>query len=519
MRKLKQKVIALTTVVAMGIAGAYVALPEQMNRTGVMEVKAAEGTGLNVEYHTQEEIAAYINEHSEALNFTTTYAEEPSAQSPYSAGALSEETLNNAAGLLNIYRYVAGIPYNVTVDADYTRYAQTGALVNASNNVLSHFPTQPSGMSTDMYDMGYKGCSSSNLAMGFNLCGAIKNGWMYDGDAYNIDRLGHRRWCLNPKMSKTGFGEVKSATSTYRYTSMYCFDSGNSAGGSYSGVAWPAQNTPTTLFYKYTPWSISMGSSVDAGTVQVTLECANNGTTYQFSSSSADGDFYVENGGYGQKGCIIFRPTEGTDCTAGYTYHVSITGSYTSGSSFSVNYDVNFFDVANPSESDDSSLTNGTWMQSGGRWWYKNEDGSYPTGWAKIDSVWYLFDSDGWMLTGWQRDGGSWYYLGGDGAMRTGWLWDGGKWYFLESSGAMATGWLLNGDKWYYLESSGAMRTGWLWNGGNWYYLKSSGAMATGWRQINGTWYYMKPSGEMVTGTVTIDGQTYTFSQSGAWIR
>jgi len=32
---------------------------------------------------------------------------------------------------------------------------------------------------------------------------------MYDSDASNIDQVGHRRWCLNPRMSKVGFASFK----------------------------------------------------------------------------------------------------------------------------------------------------------------------------------------------------------------------------------------------------------------------------------------------------------------------
>lgn len=517
MRKLKHRIIALATVMAMGIGGVGFISPTQHGTTATIEAKAAESTGLNVDYHSQQEIAAYMNAHSSAMNFTTAYAAQPCAKQTYLMGELSQSTQNSAVELLNIIRYVAGIPYNVTIDSEYSKYAQAGALVNASNNELSHFPSQPSGMSTDLYNLGYTGTSSSNLAMGYTLCAAIKNGWMSDGDSYNIQMVGHRRWCLNPTMSKTGFGEVKSATTNYKYTSMYAFDRSNTAGSAYSRVAWPAQNTPDCLFSSQDPWSISMGTAVNASTVQVTLKCVNSGKTYYFNSTSSDGYFNVNNDGYGQKGCIIFRPSNGTLCTAGYTYSVSITGKYSSGESFNVNYNVNFFNVATSSTSNNTN--SGQWMKSNGRWWYRNADGSYPTGWAMINSKWYLFDNSGWMLTNWQKTSGKWYYLGSDGAMRTGWQKVNGKWYYLESSGAMATGWKKVNGTWYYLESSGAMATGWKKLGGTWYYLESSGAMVTDWKQINGTWYYFKSSGAMATGTVKIGSKNYKFSSSGAWIR
>ena len=68
------------------------------------------------------------------------------------------------------------------------------------------------------------------------------------------------------------------------------------------------------------------------------------------------------------------------------------------------------------------SHSNGSWIQSNGRWWYKHSDGSYTrNGWEKINETWYYFDSEGWMKTGWFNEHGNWYYLDDSGAMKTGW--------------------------------------------------------------------------------------------------
>ena len=108
-------------------------------------------------------------------------------------------------------------------------------------------------------------------------------------------------------------------------------------------------------------------------------------------------------------------------------------------------------------QSDSNSNFSGSWVQSGSRWWYKHEDGTYTAnGWEKINGVWYRFDNSGWMQTGWVKDG-SWYYLDGSGAMKTGWLKDNGSWYYLQDSGAMKTGWMKVSGKWYYAYSSGAL--------------------------------------------------------------
>ena len=144
----------------------------------------------------------------------------------------------------------------------------------------------------------------------------------------------------------------------------------------------------------------------------------------------------------------------------------------------------------------------GTWKRNGRGWWYRYEDGSYPSGEAVvIDGNVYRFDASGYMRTGWVLDGGQWYYHAASGAQASGWLLSGVHWYYLSpQTGVMATGWVKVGATWYYLSpSNGAMATGWLKEGGHWYYLnRPSGAMATGWLRIWGTWYHFADNGQLI---------------------
>ena len=126
------------------------------------------------------------------------------------------------------------------------------------------------------------------------------------------------------------------------------------------------------------------------------------------------------------------------------------------------------------------SHSNGSWIQSNGRWWYKHSDGSYTkNGWEKINETWYYFDSEGWMKTGWFNEHGNWYYLDDSGAMKTGWCLISGSWYYLNTSGVMQTGLQTIEGKQYYLADSGAMQTGWHNIGDDTYFFASSGARQT----------------------------------------
>ncbi|MCM1227428.1 MAG: CAP domain-containing protein [Clostridium sp.] len=286
--------------------------------------------GVNVNYRTAEEIAEYIKSHP--FDFESSeYITEPNYQTaPYSPGKLSDDTLQKALNALNVMRFIAGID-EVELDDNYNECAQAGALVNAANNDLDHKPAQPEGMPDELYQLGYTGTSSSNIGMGhFSLCDDVVHGWMADESDSNMSALGHRRWCLNPSMKKTGFGNVKN------YYCMYAFD--NAFGSTeYSGVCWPAQVTPVEYFAdpgywsnsNSYPWSYSVGKAVkDPDSVEVTLTDLNSGEVQTFSKATSTKTHYfnVDNANYGKPGCIIFCDRSMT-YSAGDKYEVVITES------------------------------------------------------------------------------------------------------------------------------------------------------------------------------------------------
>ena len=313
--------------------------------TVCITASASSASGINVRSRSQSEIRSYISSHPFARYTEDTFATKPSITSPYNAGKLSTVSAQNALDSLNVMRYIAGLS-EVKLKDDYSELAQYSSLVNCVNGSLSHFPTKPSNMSSSMYDLGYKGSGSSNIAsaggsMIRSCAWSVSEAWMKDEDSSNISALGHRRWCLNPTMGYTGFGLVSKTSQTYGHeysSAMYAFDRSNSSAGEY-GVCWPAQNMPTEFFNSNDVWSISMNQNVDASKVKVTLTRQNDGKKWTFSKSSSNGDFYVNNEAYGQTGCIIFRPTGVSKYSNGDVYKVDITGLSTG-----VSYTVSFFD-------------------------------------------------------------------------------------------------------------------------------------------------------------------------------
>ena len=296
--------------------------------------------GINVQYHTQAEIRSFLATGKAQAGDDTAYGVSPSFSAPFSSGNLSSASLNSALAMVNQIRYIAGIASNVSLNTAYNGYAQDAAFIQYLNNSISHAPARPAGVSDSLYNSGYKGASSSNLAMGFStLNTAILSGWMGDSDSYNLDRVGHRRWVLYPELSATGFGAVE------KYYAMYVFDSG--ASSPYYGVAWPAQNMPMGYFANSDPWSISMAQSVDVNTASVQLVRLSDGRTWNFSKADqSDGYFNVNNDAYGDPGCIIFRPND-ISYTAGDSFAVTVGGL-----SKTVKYQVNFFSLTTSGFSD-----------------------------------------------------------------------------------------------------------------------------------------------------------------------
>ncbi|MBR1865344.1 MAG: leucine-rich repeat protein [Lachnospiraceae bacterium] len=280
-------------------------------------------TRNSVEVPSQEEIREYIRSSGAYLNQKVTYSENPSTTSPYSAGKLSNDTYDNALGMVKNIRYIAGLSTDIEWDDTYNERAQAASLVCAVNQALSHTPAQPVGMEDALYNLGYSGASSSNIAMGYStLNSAILTGWMNDSDSSNRDRLGHRRWILNPAMKKTGFGMVG------RYSAMHVIGGSVSTGN--VTVMWPAQQMPFEYFYGGT-WSVSTGNTETMEDISVKLVRVSDQRTWNFSQSENEGDdnsgyFNVNNDGYGSRGCIIFKPNN-IEYHAGDVYNVSISGS------------------------------------------------------------------------------------------------------------------------------------------------------------------------------------------------
>ena len=299
---------------------------------------------------SKEEIAQLLEDNPLTLP-AQVFDVQPSTSAPYASGKVSVAALQAAVDRLNALRQIAGLPA-VQLDLTLSEQAQYGAVIQGALGTLNHYPSKPAGMDDNFYQLARGASSSSNLSAGRTLTEAI-DGFMDDSDASNIDRVGHRRWQLNPSMGKVGLGYAESNTMYRRYVAEHVFD-GSGTCRDYDFVAWPASgNFPNSLsgFDRNTAWSVSLNPSEYSTprqsdlTVILTRESDGKTWTFQGSNYTATNSgayYHVDTGGYGISNCIIFRP-EGITSYEG-VYTVTINGlKSVSGVPVDFSYQVDFF--------------------------------------------------------------------------------------------------------------------------------------------------------------------------------
>lgn len=286
---------------------------------------------------TGEELRLEYGKISESPVDASPYAEKPDAVNYSTAGAVTDEAANHALALVNFMRKIAGLD-SVENDSLYTLRAQNAALVLAGNDALSHTPARPAGMNKDIYDSGYIGAASSNIAK-FNWMhsGILLDGIEYfarDDGEFNLAVLGHRRWLLDPAMAKTGFG-LANAASGNSFVVMHVVNGENDR-ARWDYVAWPSAGAfPTEYVQPSLAWSVSLNEAIydlSRSNPEIVLTEEKSGLSFTFDPKNNSGDGYcaisTENCGSGP--CLIFRPNfSAADFTAyeqNQIWNVRITG-------------------------------------------------------------------------------------------------------------------------------------------------------------------------------------------------
>ncbi|MDE7184920.1 MAG: InlB B-repeat-containing protein [Lachnospiraceae bacterium] len=304
-------------------------------------------TELQAAYHTADEIQEFIAQEKAAKTDSITYRTEPDLKAPYSAGALSEDTRNAAASMLRQIRFIAGLPYDVAVNEEYSHLSQSAALLNYINNALSPNPSQPEGMSEELFHQGCEGAAHSNIAYADDpsktLNDTLLGTWMAENGNGSSSTLENRRRILNPSLNQVGFGVVKGDNGIY--SAMYTTETAE-ARAERSRIAWPAQNMPVEYFDSSSPWSVTTGELIDASDIRVTLTREADAKTWTFSADAADGAFDVNNDRAAQESVLIFRPEAVSDYADGDSFQIEITKNEKP----YIRYTVNFFSISNEEE-------------------------------------------------------------------------------------------------------------------------------------------------------------------------
>lgn len=296
-------------------------------------------TPIPIEHHTQDEIIQKAKKLNIDFSLPDAHEKDYDIENRV-MGKVSAKTEQASLNLLNFYRYVAGLPDDVELREDYVVSAQAGALVNAANDKMTHHPDEPENINHELYEVGKKACSESNLAWNHgSLLYSMVNGWMDDSNKSNIEVMGHRRWVLSPYMKYTGFGSVGA------YTTMYALDNNRKTTISDEYIAWPAANTPVEMF-KGSVFTVTLGENFDEpqlDNVEITLTSKSQDKTWTINKDNKDVSFYISNDNYCMPKCIIFKVT---DFNNEDDIHIEITGITKNKKETPIEYDVHLFSVS-----------------------------------------------------------------------------------------------------------------------------------------------------------------------------
>lgn len=326
-------------------------------------VSAAESeTGSGLPARSAADIAAAWKKLMQpTADYRNPYLTEPRASAPYEAGSLRGDYIQDGVNAVNYYRYISGLPSDVKATSALNAKAQYGATLLAATGRLAHEPAQPKDMPDDFYKQGYASTTSANIysSYGFNdhIVAHSVDAYMEDSDVGNLDRVGHRRWLLNPPLRDVGFGQAESDDGTF-YSALQVFDTSRKTPISYHYVAYPAQGAfPIESFGGAYAWSVSPNLDEFAEpvlkNVRVSLKRLNDGKTWKLGGTTytptLNGAYLNVDGAYiGSGSSIIFRP-DGIDAyRAGDKFEVTITGlKAKNGVAKTIRYEVQFMSAAN----------------------------------------------------------------------------------------------------------------------------------------------------------------------------
>ena len=197
------------------------------------------------------------------------------------AGTLGGDYLAAIVARVNAYRWMAGLPGGVTLDATENEEAQQAALIMAANVELSHSP-DPTWL--DYSAAGAMAPLTLTSRWGSRARAAIDLD-MTDPGASNTF-VGHRRWILYPPTQTMGVGDIPADANA-----LYVVQPPTPA-PAVTAVAWPpAGYVPAPLI----PQRWSLQSSPDSDFSNATVAVSENGVPQTVEILSNDDNGYGGN--------------------------------------------------------------------------------------------------------------------------------------------------------------------------------------------------------------------------------
>lgn len=220
---------------------------------------------------------------------------------------------------LAAYRRLCGLPFaELSLVPDWNLRCDAAAEVCRRLGHLDHTPTRPPDLDEERFKLGYDGASHSNLAAGGTLENSVDQ-YMDDSDPSNIDRIGHRRWCLNPPLQKVGFGHDGG------YSAMWSMDQSGGSPRNLDFVCYPPHGyTPVDLFSARRAFSVGFrkGTVPKKADLRVSVQPLDEDWLPNGAPLELDWCAPAE-GGFGSVPCLVFRPVS-IEVASGRRYRIEV---------------------------------------------------------------------------------------------------------------------------------------------------------------------------------------------------
>jgi uncharacterized protein YkwD len=248
---------------------------------------------------------------------------------------------------VNFYRAMVGIG-PVTLDKEWSTKALRAALMMDAADALDHYPGSSWPCSSSD---GITAAGRSNLFWSSCCSGAVSVPAYIIDDGSSNAPVGHRRWLLNPEISRIGVGSTSQANAIWVVP-----EAGDPGTSGPSWIAWPpAGHVPMPLVVGTDAsgahktlgrWSLSTRSTVDADFSQATVQARlSSGTRldttieHRAANSNRFGSALVWN---------VSRPTGAFSITKPVTVRISVRNIRVGNSTVSKSYSVRLFPVFPP---------------------------------------------------------------------------------------------------------------------------------------------------------------------------